>query len=49
MKQAVKNVEEVKAILKKHKDEVVHKYRVSEIGIFGSFVPVYAPSSGKPY
>ena len=38
MKQAVKNVREVKQILKKHKDEVIHKYRVSEIGIFGSFV-----------
>jgi len=38
MKQAVKSVEEVKAILKEHKAEVVQKYRVSEIGIFGSFV-----------
>ncbi|MGD0282394.1 MAG: nucleotidyltransferase family protein [Dissulfurispiraceae bacterium] len=38
MKQAVKSVEEIKAILKEHKAEVVRKYRVSEIGIFGSFV-----------
>lgn len=38
MKQAVKNIEEVKAILKEHKDEVVRKYRVREIGVFGSFV-----------
>ncbi|MFA4829756.1 MAG: nucleotidyltransferase family protein [Thermodesulfovibrionales bacterium] len=38
MKQAVKNVEEAKAVLKEHKDEVIQKYRVSEIGIFGSFV-----------
>ncbi|MGO9014729.1 MAG: nucleotidyltransferase family protein [Dissulfurispiraceae bacterium] len=38
MKQAVKSVEQVKAILKEHKAEVVQKYRVSEIGIFGSFV-----------
>jgi predicted nucleotidyltransferase len=38
MKQAVKSVEEVKAILKEHKAEVVQKYRVREIGIFGSFV-----------
>jgi predicted nucleotidyltransferase len=38
MKQAVRNVEEVKAILKEHKAEVVKKYRVREIGIFGSFV-----------
>ncbi len=37
MKQAVKNVEEVKAILSAHKDEVTRKYRVTEIGIFGSF------------
>lgn len=38
MKQAVKNVEEAKAVLKEHKDEVIQKYRVSAIGIFGSFV-----------
>ncbi len=38
MKKAVKSVEEVKAILKEHKAEVVQKYRVREIGIFGSFV-----------
>ncbi len=37
MKQAVKSVEEVKAILREHKAEVVQKYRVREIGIFGSF------------
>lgn len=35
---AVKNVEEATAVLKEHKDEVVQKYRVSELGIFGSFV-----------
>lgn len=38
MKQPVKSVEEIKAILKEHKAEVVEKYRVREIGIFGSFV-----------
>ena len=38
MKQTVKSVEEVKAILKEHKAEVFQKYQVSEIGIFGSFV-----------
>lgn len=38
MKQSVKSIEEVKAILKEHKAEVVRKYRVREIGIFGSFV-----------
>ncbi|MBM4140300.1 MAG: nucleotidyltransferase family protein [Nitrospira sp.] len=38
MKQSVKSVEEVKAILKEHKAEVIQKYRVREIGIFGSFV-----------
>jgi len=38
MKKAVTSIEEAKAILQEHKDEVVRKYRVSEIGIFGSFV-----------
>lgn len=38
MKQAVKNVKEAKAVLKEHKDEVIQKYQVSELGIFGSFV-----------
>lgn len=38
MKQAVKNIKEASAILREHKAEVVQKYRVSEIGIFGSFV-----------
>ncbi|NCO83241.1 MAG: nucleotidyltransferase family protein [Nitrospirae bacterium] len=34
----MKNVREAKAVLKEHKDEVIQKYRVSELGIFGSFV-----------
>lgn len=38
MKRAVTNIEEVKAILAEHKDEVSRKYRVTEIGVFGSFV-----------
>ena len=38
MKQPVRNVEEAKAILKEHKAEVVLKYRVRQLGIFGSFV-----------
>ncbi len=38
MRQGVKNIDEAKAILKEHKAEVVQKYRVREIGIFGSFV-----------
>ncbi len=38
MKQAVKNIDEATAILREHKAEVVRKYRVTEIGIFGSFV-----------
>ena len=38
MKRTVRSVEEVKAILKEHKAEVVQRYRVREIGIFGSFV-----------
>jgi predicted nucleotidyltransferase len=37
MRQAVKNIEEVKAILTEHKDEVSRKYLVTELGIFGSF------------
>ena len=38
MKKAVRNFEEATAILREHKAEVVQKYRVREIGIFGSFV-----------
>ncbi len=38
MKKAVRNVEEATAILREHKAEVVQKYHVSQIGIFGSFV-----------
>jgi predicted nucleotidyltransferase len=34
----MKTVEEIKEILKEHKDAVSRKYKVSEIGIFGSFV-----------
>ncbi|MBI4826144.1 MAG: nucleotidyltransferase family protein [Nitrospirae bacterium] len=34
----MKNIDEAKAVLKEHKNEVIQKYRVSEIGIFGSFV-----------
>jgi predicted nucleotidyltransferase len=34
----VKTLEEIKEILKEHKEEVSRKYKVSEIGIFGSFV-----------
>lgn len=38
MKKTTKSIEEVKNILKEHKEEVSRKYKVSEIGIFGSFV-----------
>ncbi|MGB9716646.1 MAG: nucleotidyltransferase family protein [Thermodesulfovibrionales bacterium] len=34
----MKTLEEVKEILKRHKDEVVKEYKVKEIGIFGSIV-----------
>ncbi len=34
----MKTLEEIKAIIKDHKSEVIQKYKVSEIGIFGSFV-----------
>jgi len=33
----LKNLEEVKAILAKHKEELIRDYNVKEIGIFGSF------------
>jgi hypothetical protein len=38
MKRAASTLEEVKKILKAHKTEVSRKYRVTEIGVFGSFV-----------
>src|SRR4030065_1603759 len=38
MRKTAKSVEEIKEILKEHKEEVSRKYKVSEIGIFGSFV-----------
>ena len=38
MRQAVKNIDEATAVLREHKAEVIQRYRVSEIGIFGSFV-----------
>lgn len=37
-KKAVRTVEEVREILQKHKEEIAQKYKVKEIGIFGSFV-----------
>jgi len=38
MRKTAKSIEEIKEILKEHKEEVSRKYNVSEIGIFGSFV-----------
>jgi predicted nucleotidyltransferase len=38
MKKPVRTLEEIKEILKEHKEEVSRKYKVREIGIFGSFV-----------
>ena len=38
MRKNAKSIEEIKEILKEHKEEVSRKYKVSEIGIFGSFV-----------
>ncbi len=38
MKQAVRNIEEASAVLREHKAEVANKYRIREMGIFGSFV-----------
>jgi hypothetical protein len=34
----MKTIEEIKKILGDHKAEVIQKYNVSELGIFGSFV-----------
>ena len=34
----MKAIEEIKRILEEHKEEVSRKYKVREIGIFGSFV-----------
>ncbi|NWF76549.1 MAG: nucleotidyltransferase family protein [Nitrospirae bacterium] len=34
----MKTLEEIKEILKRHKEEVVREYNVKEIGIFGSIV-----------
>ncbi len=34
----MKTLSEVKKTIKKHKAELEEKYKVSEIGIFGSFV-----------
>ena len=34
----MKTIDEIKEILEKHKEEVSQKYKVREIGIFGSFV-----------
>jgi uncharacterized protein len=38
MKKTAITLEAIKKILKENKAEVNHKYRVNEIGIFGSFV-----------
>lgn len=34
----MKTLEEIKSILQAHKEEVCKKYKLSEIGLFGSFV-----------
>ena len=34
----VKTIEEIREILEDHKEEVSRKYKIREIGIFGSFV-----------
>lgn len=34
----MKNVEEIKEILKKHKGELREKFKVKDVGIFGSYV-----------
>lgn len=34
----MKTLDEIKAILTKHKEEIIKKYNIKEIGIFGFFV-----------
>ena len=34
----MKKIEEIKSILEKHKNEIEEKYKISEIGIFGSCI-----------
>lgn len=34
----MKTLEEIKTTLTKHKEELIEKYNIKEIGIFGSFV-----------
>ena len=34
----MKNLDEIKAILEKHKDELKERYKVRIVGIFGSYV-----------
>jgi hypothetical protein len=38
MKKAAADLDEIKSVLKDHKKEVCRRYRVRELGIFGSFV-----------
>jgi len=34
----MKSLEEIKSILEKHREEMMEKFKVEEIGIFGSYV-----------
>ena len=38
MKRAAINLDDIRRLLKEHKKEVYQKYRVIEIGVFGSYV-----------
>jgi uncharacterized protein len=38
MKRAAMNLDDIRRVLKEHKTEVRRKYRVLEIGVFGSYV-----------
>jgi len=38
MKRAAINLDDIRRLLKEHKEEVRRKYRVIEIGVFGSYV-----------
>lgn len=38
MEEKMRTLEEIKQILTEHKEELTKKYRIKEIGVFGSFV-----------
>ncbi len=35
----MKEIEIIKEIIERHKQEIAEKYHISEIGVFGSYIP----------